>query len=336
MSLECEFQYLACIKEHSSFAMCHASNLLKLHDGSILTVFFAGSYEGACDTAIYACRALEGQSSQCKKIASGSEAHWNPVLFLPDEKNDQEIVLFYKVGNVIASWQTMVMRSHDGGLTWDHSEELVAGDRGGRGPVRNKAIRISSGAILCPASLENGPWRSFLDISLDNLKTLTKSAEILYSEDGDFKPIDRDIEVSLQSFSGKGVIQPTIWEDEAGVHVLMRSTFGKVIRADSLDGGYTFSKAYPVNMPNNNSGLDAVFTHGRLYLVCNPISGNWGKRSPLSLYSSIDGINFKEEAILADAEGEFSYPCIRAVGNNLYISYTYFRKNIAIAKFTIK
>ena len=212
---------------------------------------------------------------------------------------------------------------------------MVPGDIGGRGPVRNKPVRISSGAILCHGSLENGPWRAFLDISYDNLRTLEKSAEISYQEEGNFSPLNKGIEVSEQSFSGKGVIQPTIWEDDKGVHVLLRSTYGKVIRADSIDGGRTFLKPYPVNMDNNNSGLDAVYVNGKLYLVCNPVGGNWADRTPLTLFSSDDGINFKEEAVLAKGAGEFSYPCIRAYDKELYISYTYSRKNIAIDKFTI-
>lgn len=330
--LKRDFHVMAAKESKIAFNMCHASNLIKLDDGTIITVFFAGSHEGNSDTSIYMCRAKAGESSEPVKIAGSDEAHWNPVLFAV---SDEELVLFYKVGNIIATWRTMIVRSYDRGLTWTEPEELVPGDIGGRGPVRNKPVRISSGAILCPGSLENGPWRAFLDISYDNLRTLEKSAEISYQEEGNFSPLNKGIEVSEQSFSGKGVIQPTIWEDDKGVHVLLRSTYGKVIRADSIDGGRTFLKPYPVNMDNNNSGLDAVYVNSKLYLVCNPVGGNWADRTPLTLFSSDDGINFKEESVLAKGAGEFSYPCIRAYDKELYISYTYSRKNIAIDKFTI-
>ena len=43
----------------------------------------------------------------------------------------------------------------------------------------------------------------FLDISYDNLRTLEKSAEISYQEEGNFSPLNKGIEVSEQSFSGK-------------------------------------------------------------------------------------------------------------------------------------
>lgn len=336
MSCEREFRYLAISEAQKYFKMCHASNLLRLKDGNILTVFFAGTHEGENDTAIYSCRAQEGESSAPKLIARSNEAHWNPVLFLPDENQDNEIVLFFKVGNIIASWRTMITRSHDGGISWEQPRELVAGDKGGRGPVRNKPIRSSSGAILCPASLEDGIWRSFIDISTDELTSLHKSNEIFYMQDGTFSPKNADIEVSLQSFAGQGIIQPTLWEDSSGIHALMRSTFGRIIRADSKDGGHVFNAPYPIEMPNNNSGIDVAYLNDKLYLVCNPVNGNWAKRTPISLFSSDDGIRFKEEAVLDSIDGEFSYPCIRAFKNNLYISYTYLRKNIVIEKFIIK
>lgn len=330
--LKHDFHINACARDELTFNMCHASNLVKLSDGTIITVFFAGSHEGAADTAIYMCKAKEGCEGVPVKLAASNEAHWNPVLF---ELSEDDLVLFYKVGNVIATWRTMIMHSSDRGLTWSEPQELVAGDRGGRGPVRNKPIKVSCGDILCPGSLENGPWRAFLDISRDNLRTFEKSEEITYQEEGNFSPLNKDIEVSEQSFSGKGVIQPAVWEDKGGIHVLMRSTYGKVIRADSPDGGRTFFKPYPVNMDNNNSGLDVVYAGGKLYLVCNPVGGNWAARTPLTLFSSDDGINFKEEAVLASGPGEFSYPCIRAYGNALYISYTNARKNIALDRFSL-
>ena len=197
MSCEREFRYLAISEAQNYFSMCHASNLLRLKDGTILTVFFAGTHEGESDTAIYSCRAKEGESSQPKLISQSNEAHWNPVLFLPDENQDKEIVLFFKVGNIIASWRTMITRSHDGGISWDIPKELVIGDKGGRGPVRNKPIRTSSGAILCPASLEDGVWRSFVDISTDELASLHKSNEIFYTQAGSFSPKSKDIEAQV-------------------------------------------------------------------------------------------------------------------------------------------
>ena len=87
-----------------------------------------------------------------------------------------------------------------------------------------------------------------------------------------------------------GVIQPSLWEKEPGDwSCLMRSTRGKIYRSDSKDGGLTWCEAYPIDMANNNSGIDLVkLDDGTLVLVHNPVSGNWTFRTPLSISISED------------------------------------------------
>jgi len=104
---------------------------------------------------------------------------------------------------------------------------------------------------------------------------------------------DSDIPVTDQSFKGKGVIQPTLWESEPGkVHMLLRSTESKIYRSDSSDGGKTWCTAYPTELPNNNSGIDLTrLQNGNLVLAYNPVEKDWGARTPLgeTLYKiSID------------------------------------------------
>lgn len=66
-----------------------------------------------------------------------------------------------------------------------------------------------------------------------------------------------DVAVSEQSFHGRGVIQPTLWESSPGtVHMLLRSTEGSIYRSDSTDGGVSWCPPYDTGLPNNNSGID--------------------------------------------------------------------------------
>ena len=85
-------------------------------------------------------------------------------------------------------------------------------------------------------------------------------------------PIDRT------SLNGPGVIQPSLWEDaEGNVRMLMRSTEGFLFESRSMDGGKTWEPARKTEIPNNNCGIDLVKTAGgRLVLICNPVSQNWG------------------------------------------------------------
>ena len=202
--------------------------------------------------------------------------------------------------------------------------------------MRNKPIRLASGRVLAGASTEHGIWQAFADISDDDGRTWRKSSPVaianLRYEAGE-KTAESDIAVSAQSFYGRGVIQPSLWQSaDGGVHMLLRSSEGFVYRADSEDEGASWSDAYATALPNNNSGLDVVrLQDGRLVLACNPVAANWGMRSPLSLFISEDeGVSWTRLCDLETAQGEFSYPAIIAAGEDVYVSYTYDRKNIAV------
>ncbi|MBQ1256079.1 MAG: exo-alpha-sialidase, partial [Clostridia bacterium] len=95
------------------------------------------------------------------------------------------------------------------------------------------------------------------------------------------------------------------------------------------------------HIPNNNSGIDLVKAEDALYLVLNPVSGNWAARTPLSIYKSTDnGKTFEEFAVLADEKqdpkrdkgAEFSYPAVIYKNGSLHLTFTWMRRCIAYAK----
>lgn len=184
-------------------AMCHASTVLPLPDGTVLSAWFGGSYEGEGDTSIWTARRADGVWSVPVPIAHVEEPHWNPVL---QRLPRRAIRLYYKVGAVIAQWRTMVCASRDGGRTWDIPRELVPGDQsGGRGPVRSKVIQLSSGRLLAPNSTELGPWTAYADRSDDSGLTWTRSTPVLIQglrSDGTRTVQQSDVAVSEQSFHG--------------------------------------------------------------------------------------------------------------------------------------
>ena len=318
--------------EKAPFESCHASSIAVLPNGCLFSAWFAGDKEGADDVNIWGSRRENGIWSQPKIIAQQDNAPlWNPVIFV---RPDTVVQLFYKVGREISSWQTKIILSHDNGNNWSEPKEMVPGDHGGRGPVRNKVIRLSSGRWLAPGSLENGEWRCFADRSDDEGITWLKSNEIYAGLQGDktINPDYKNIAVSEQSYSGRGVIQPTLWESQPGiVHMLMRSSEGHIYRSDSQDDGESWCKGYPTDLPNNNSGIDLTrVPDGCLFLVYNPIGVNWGPRSPLKLACSEDnGTSWRDIFTFEDKPGEYSYPAIIYHDNSLLVTYTNDRKDIA-------
>jgi len=313
--------------------MCHASTILPLCDGRVLAAWFGGSREGEDDVAIWSAIRIRKRWSNPRVIMQGAEPCWNPVLH---DLGNGHVALYYKVGREISRWRTLVSYSNDLGDTWSLPEELVSGDEGGRGPVRSKVIRLQSGRLLAPASIEHGIWEAFVDRSDDNGENWIKSNYIgidrLHYTEGERTSVDSDIEVDEQSFYGRGVIQPTLWESKPGcVHMLLRSTQRRIYRSDSEDGGAVWRPAYKTSLPNNNSGIDLVcLDNGALVLAYNPIDINWGPRSPLTLAVSTDnGAAWSDFLILDSGVGEFAYPAVTALENTLHITYTWKRKNIA-------
>lgn len=296
---------------------CHASTVLPLPGGDILAAWFGGTREGCDDVDIWVARRSGGVWHPAARVSAARDMpHWNPVLFL---RRDGAVRLFFKVGKKVRYWRTWFCDSADGGRTFGEPMELVPGDTGnGRGPVKNKCLRLSDDRVLAPASSETGGmWKCFIDTSFDDGDTWTRGRDVPARE-----PHSKTIPM----------IQPTLWESEPGrVHMLTRTAAGRIYRSDSEDFGASWCMAYPTAIPNNNSGIDlARAADGALYLACNPVAENWGPRTPLVLLQSADnGVSWSVGTVLEDEEGEYSYPAVVERDGTLHITYTWRRERVA-------
>ncbi len=304
----------------------HASTVLPMNDGRVLVAWFGGSQEHQDDVGIYLAERIDRDFSVPRLMAAAMAPHWNPVLF---QCRDQRIQLFYKVGHEIPDWRTYVLESTDLGRTWSDPQELIPGDQtGGRGPVKNKPILLQSRRIIAPASIERGLWRCFMDLSDDDGHTWHRSGMIEAA--GISFP-----EPNGSLAHGRGIIQPSLWEDHLGLHALIRSGEGWIYRSDSTDDGETWCEAYPTSLPNNNSGIDLTrLDNGILLLAHNPVGKNFGERTPLSIsFSRNNGYSWEHLCDLETGPGEFSYPAIVSRGRHIWLTYTNKRENIAYWEF---
>lgn len=309
------------------FPECHASCLVRLKNGELLCVYFAGLHEKADDVGIWLSRRTENGWEKPIILAKVAQVpHWNPVIFeIPGG-----VRVCFKVGKEIPDWLTWRTESFDGGRTWTKPTPLGEAV----GPVRSKPILLSNGQMLAPNSVETGiSWRPRVDVSENLGESFRPLSPIC---------INCDREGEENFISGLGAIQPTLWESENGcVHALLRTTCGYIFRSDSADYGKTFHEAVNTLIPNNNSGIDVVNTSRGLFLAMNPVSGNWAARTPLVVLKSTDnGRTFSHFQTLADLKwdekgnknAEFSYPAIIADENYLYITFTWMRRQIAHCK----
>lgn len=316
----------------TAFPECHASTVLPLNDGRILSVYFAGTHEKNDDVGIWLSEQVDGAWMSPRLLAKIDDTpHWNPVIY----QDGNIIHVLFKTGKEIEFWRSYITSSMDGGRTWSAPKALNSDNPAG-GPVRNKPLLLSDGTLLAPNSDEtNNPqvWLPRIDESTDGGATFRRLAQI---------PINREDPNKANYMAGAGAIQPTLWESEPGhVHALLRTTAGWIFRSDSEDGGRTWCTAYPTNLPNNNSGIDLVKADNALYLVMNPVTGNWAARTPIVLMRSVDnGEHFEYFRVLCDMQldeahgrmAEFSYPAIVEKDGVLFITFTHNRKSIAFCR----
>lgn len=336
------------------FPSCHASTVLPLKDGTVLAAYFAGEYESADDVGIWLSRKVGGSWLDPVRIAKVNDtAHWNPVLMpIPGGAR-----LIFKVGRHIPEWKSWTCTTQDGGATWSEPVPYPA-PFDSHGPVRNKPLFLSDGSMLAPDSVETTEeWRPRIDVSIDYGESFISSAWIPLNADVHTgAPVDpastNTTRPDMPDYvTGKGAIQPTLWSSGPGrIHALLRTSAGYIFRSDSVDFGRTWCTAYNTGLPNNNSGIDIAKLDGVLYLVMNPVSGDWADRTPLVIMKSTDnGKTFSHYVTLEDMlmdpkkpepgknkryTAEFSYPAVVAAGGKLHVTYTCMRRQIAYREIT--
>jgi predicted neuraminidase len=289
---------------------CHASTIVQTSD-AFVAAWFGGKDEGHNSVGIWLSRLEGGQWSKPVEVANGEWPAdnkrypcWNPVLFQPSKG---PLMLFYKVGPRPSSWWGMLTTSKDGGKTWGKPVKLPDGMIG---PVKNKPIELKSGAILCGSSTEHDGWRAHMEWTTDLGQTWSKTGPL---NDG-------------KKF---GAIQPAILKLADGnlAFVCRSRGGGKVLTAKSADAGQTWSELSELDVPNPNSGIDAVtLSDGRHLLVFNNTPRG---RSPLNIAISQDATNWKPVVTLESDPGEYSYPAvIQSADGSVHVTYTWKRLKI--------
>ena len=279
------------IYEEAPFPSCHASTLEESSNGTLMAAWFGGKHEKNPDVGIWFARLEHGRWTSPVEVVNGVQSDtlrypcWNPVLFQPAQG---PMHLYYKVGPSPSEWWGMLTTSADEGKSWSTPMRL---DDGFLGPVKNKSIEPEPGLFLAPSSTEHDGWVVHIERSEDNGKNWTKIGPI--NEKNEFD-----------------AIQPTlIIHTNGDIQMLCRTKQGYLSSSISHDKGKSWGQMTSTDLPNPNSGVDAVtLSDGRHLLVYNPTrppEGEWGgPRSPLNLAISTDGKDWHDVMILEDEDGE--------------------------------
>ena len=303
------------IFETNPVRSCHASTIVETARHTLVSAWFAGSHEGADDVGIWLSRQVDGKWSAPQEVCNGVRpdgkrfACYNPVLFQP---KDGLLLLFYKAGGGPQGWTGFLKTSSNDGVSWSEAKELPEGFVG---PVKNKPVQLADGTLLCGASIEcrkglSVYWRVQFESTSDLGATWAKTP---FLNDG--------VELSA--------IQPSILLlGEKHLLAVGRTRQKRVFRMESDDLGKTWGPMMLTNLPNPNSGTDAVtLKDGRHLLIYNHSEKG---RSPLNLAVSTDGVAWSAALVLEDEKkAEFSYPAIIQTSDGLvHATYTWKRKLI--------
>ncbi|PTY00387.1 sialidase [Opitutus sp. ER46] len=307
------------INERAPYPSCHASTIVENAAGELLAAWFGGTKERDPDVGIWVARQEGGRWLPAVEVANGVQPTgprlptWNPVLFQP---RSGPLVLFYKVGPSPSTWWGMVMTSGDGGRTWSQPTRLPENVLG---PIKNKPVELADGTWIAPSSTEGkGGWRAHFELSRDAGRT--------WSLIGPVEP------------NGLEAIQPSVlFHRDGRLQALSRTRNGVIASTWSKDQGRSWSPLERTELPNPNSGTDAVtLADGRQLMVYNhsvppPERPTKGVRYPLDVAMSDDGITWRHVLTLEDEprEAGYAYPAvIQGRDGRVHITYTWDRKMI--------
>ena len=270
-------------------ASCHAATIVETQRG-LVAAFFGGTKEGHADVCIYVCRKVDARWTAPMEVANGLQPDgsrhpcWNPVLFQP---RGGPLMLFYKVGPNPSTWWGMLKTSEDDGQSWSDAMRLPEGILG---PIKNKPVQLDDGQIISPSSIESKSlgWRVYFERSADGGKTW--SATEMVEQDPSIK-----------------AIQPSVLiHSPTKLQAIGRTKSGRMFETWSNDAGQTWSKIALIDLPNCNSGTDAVTLHDGKHLLVYNDSAKEKIRVPLSVAISHDGRVWNK---ILDLEKELTYEC---------------------------
>ena len=310
----------------------HVSSICELPDGRMAAVWYAGSREGARDVALYVSSRNAGLTnawttpvSAGTHEAAGDEAFryvkkvGNAILFAGT--NGHLHMLYVTTG--FGGWscsQLNLKTSTDGGTTWSRSRRL------GLSPflniselVKNAPVPTADGGFVVPIYHE----------------VIGKFSELLW-----LRPSANGFEaIKTRAFGGRTAFQSSLVAlNETNALMLCRTAgpVKKIHATRTSDAGRNWSALETIDLPNSNSGLDAIrISDGRLLLAFNDTDSG---RDNLRLAISADGgVTWKRAATLvAEAGAEFSYPSILQTSDGLiHVTYTWKRKGIKEATFNV-
>lgn len=258
---------------------CHASNLLRLPNGTLLCAWFGGTQEGISDISIYLTRQEPGSESWSTPVRVSSDpgrSEQNPVLF--QDPATGHLSLFHTaqpVGNQ-DQCQIIARTSEDDGHSWSAPFIPFPKTRGAL--VRQPVVILADGTWVLPlfyCRAEPG----FRWVGNDDCSA------IMYTKDGGKTWEEREVPGSL------GLVHMAIvplTPAEKGYVAFFRSRWADNVYISTSQDGLSWAEPTKTSLPNPNSGIcAAALPSGDIVLVFNNSCATPGMPRRRGLYDDI-------------------------------------------------
>lgn len=279
----------------------HPTRIEELRNGDLYVVYYGGEGEYATDTGVFGSRLKKGGHhwSPPKQLAHDPfRSVGNGVIW---QAPDELVWLFYVVryGETWSTSRVQAKISRDNAETWSDAFPL-ASEEGMM--VCNKPIVLHNGDYLLPLYFEGGHNPEFTGADSGGL--------FLH-----FDPKKKEWRQTGRIRSATGNIQPAVVEvrDDFLVAYCRRgggydpTTNGWLVRAESRDGGWTWSEGANSRFKNPNAAVDFIkLRSGNLLLVFND---SMNDRTPLTVALSADGDQtWPWQRNVAEGNYDYAYP----------------------------
>ncbi len=294
----------------------HPASITQLDNGDLYISYYGGSGEYGDDTAVYGSRLKVGstQWTAPKVIAdTPNRGEGNPVVW---QAPDGKVWLFYvnRYGDTWSNARVKVKISEDGAENWSDSF-MINFEEGTM--ARSQPIVLNNGDYLLPMYHETGGDREMSAASTSSyfLRYNPKTKE--WTETNRIKSPEGNLQAQVVQISDDYLIA---YIRRGGD--FLPTDHGYTLRAESRDGGYTWTDAVDSQFPNPNSAVDFIkLQNGHLLLVYND---NMNDRTPLTVAVSTDNDKtWPYKRNIGGGDNTFAYPyAIQSKDGKIHIVYT--------------
>ncbi|MGO9468543.1 MAG: sialidase family protein [Isosphaeraceae bacterium] len=300
----------------------HPASMSELGNGDLYLVYYGGSGEYARETAVFGSRLKKGTTRWTNPAPIARDPFRSVGNGVVWEAPDGLVWLFYVVrfGETWSTSRVECKISRDHAETWSDAS-MLALEEGMM--VRNRPIALSGGGYLLPLYHETGH---------DTERVGADSTSLFLR----FDPATRSWSRTAPIRSPRGNIQPAVVElDQKNLIAYCRRggdydprTIGYIVRAESHDGGQTWSEGKDSQFANPNAAVELIkLRSGRLLLIFND---SMTRRTPLTAAVSSDqDRTWPIRRNICEGENDFGYPsAFQARDGRIHLVFTSDRRTV--------